>query len=197
MELDSFSYNLFFFSVLARKQMTVYPWPFRVVFMFSEPEKMSNKSRFPFFPGSSSERCYSIAIGLAWKVCCVMKCVEIAADLRVVCIERERLCLACRRYRVRISADKPTILTDVLLNLCDCWDSTLTQASIASSPVISSPHSIVSNNLTPNNCCSWCNGVESSQGRNPQSVGLTRCVGVHIACDRPKGVNGLNRNGLR
>jgi hypothetical protein len=59
--------------------------------MFSEPEEMSDKSRFPFFPGSASERCYSIAIGLARKVCCVMKCVEVAADLRVVCIERERL----------------------------------------------------------------------------------------------------------
>lgn len=84
MELDSFPFCLFSFP-LSREKMTVYRRAFRLVFMFSEPEKMSNKSRFPFFSRFRFRQMF-IAISLARKVCCLMKCVEVAADFKVVCV---------------------------------------------------------------------------------------------------------------
>ena len=77
MELDSFPFCLFSFP-LSREEI-------RLVFMFSEPEKMSNKSRFPFLSRFRFRQMF-IAISLARKVCCLMKCVEVADDFKVVCV---------------------------------------------------------------------------------------------------------------
>jgi hypothetical protein len=89
-KLDSFPFSGFSFP-FSREKNGHYRRPFRLAFMFSEPEKMSNKSRFPFFPGSASDRCYSIAISLARKVCCLMKCLKVAAGFRVMCVEQYKV----------------------------------------------------------------------------------------------------------
>ena len=64
-----------------------------------------------------------IAIGLARKVCCLMKCVEVATGFRVVCVEqyKEKGVWKCALYVFHETGDRcflnDRVLTDFQINI--------------------------------------------------------------------------------